>query len=48
MNDASKAQVKPERIEFVDALRGFALFGLLMVHAAEAFSVGLSRSTDDP
>ncbi len=48
MNDASKVQVGPERIEFVDALRGFALFGLLMVHAAEAFGVGLSRSTDDP
>ena len=48
MNGASNAQVRPERIEFVDALRGFALFGLLMVHAAEAYGVGLSRSTDDP
>ncbi|OBV10554.1 DUF418 domain-containing protein [Erythrobacter dokdonensis] len=48
MSGASSAQVRPERIEFVDALRGFALFGLLMVHAAEAFSVGLSRGTDDP
>ncbi|QUL37421.1 DUF418 domain-containing protein [Erythrobacter sp. JK5] len=48
MNDASGVQIRPERIEFVDALRGFALFGLLMVHAAEAFGVGLSRSTDDP
>jgi uncharacterized protein len=48
MNGASNAQAGPERIEFVDALRGFALFGLLMVHSAEAFSVGLSRGTDDP
>lgn len=48
MNGASNAQARPERIEFVDALRGFALFGLLMVHAAEAFGVGLSRGTDDP
>lgn len=48
MNGASNAQARPERIEFVDALRGFALFGLLMVHAAEAYGVGLSRSTDDP
>ncbi|WP_088328383.1 DUF418 domain-containing protein [Lacimicrobium sp. SS2-24] len=48
MNVACKVQVQPERIEFVDALRGFALFGLLMVHAAEAFGVGLSRGTDDP
>lgn len=48
MNGANKISVRLERIEFVDALRGFALFGLLMVHAAEAFGVGLSRSTDDP
>lgn len=48
MDGASKAQARPERIEFVDALRGFALFGLLMVHSAESFSVGLSRGTDDP
>jgi uncharacterized protein len=48
MNVPSKVQAQPERIEFVDALRGFALFGLLMVHAAEAFGVGLSRGTDDP
>lgn len=48
MNSASNPQARPERIEFVDALRGFALFGLLMVHAAEAFGVGLSRGTDDP
>lgn len=35
------------RVEFVDALRGFALFGLLMVHAAEGFGVGTARMVPD-
>ncbi len=48
MDGASKIQVRSDRVEFVDGLRGFALFGLLLVHAAEAYGVGLSRSTDDP
>lgn len=40
--DAPTLASKPSRLETVDALRGFALFGILLVHAAQWFAaVGL-------
>ncbi len=36
------------RVEFVDALRGFALFGLLMVHCIEGFGAGTARQIQTP
>ncbi|MFN2098679.1 DUF418 domain-containing protein [Altererythrobacter sp. MF3-039] len=47
MNSQAVEQVRPARVEYVDALRGYALFGLLMVHAAEGFGVGTARMTPD-
>ncbi len=41
-SEATLTLPKPTRIETVDALRGFALFGILLVHAAQWFAaVGL-------
>ena len=38
--DSPPFHIPKIRIETVDALRGFALFGILLVHAAEWFSAG--------
>jgi len=47
MNVEASGPDRSARVEFVDALRGFALFGLLMVHAAEGFGVGTARMVPD-
>lgn len=36
------------RVEFVDALRGFALFGLLVVHSVQHFGAGFNGPTSEP
>ncbi|WP_394726995.1 DUF418 domain-containing protein [Altererythrobacter sp. GH1-8] len=36
------------RVEFVDALRGFALFGLLVVHSIQHFGAGFNGPTSEP
>lgn len=36
---------KTARVEFVDALRGYALLGLLMVHSVDGFGTGTARDT---
>lgn len=41
----SPALASPDRIATVDALRGFALFGILLVHCGNAFvTAGLPQS----
>ncbi|MBX7541083.1 DUF418 domain-containing protein [Qipengyuania sphaerica] len=38
------AKAKSSRLEFVDALRGYALLGLLMVHSVDGFGTGTARA----
>lgn len=45
---AKTATAQIERIEMVDALRGYALFGLLMVHMVERFELHWLNPQPDP
>lgn len=44
----SPVQPNISRVEFVDALRGYALLGLLMVHSIDGFGTGTARDIPTP